>query len=240
MRRNFLLLGTSCLGSYLVNPSYIFNKYSLQNFKNVKSLLKTPNSCLTQLVAMHTDFTECEILQTQFFYDTQKISCSIDIPDRLLQRVFSQQIHQGNLTYLHINSSNNFWSHQENRKFFANHIKDSIADENSKVDFPKMTISYAADNFLHESFAKKILKKLNDTGLCCNENPISPREFSNSWRNLEFPIIDWPVVGLEPQLLAQLMFDEHSNWSLSNATQLLAESAVDNPAQLYHLAIQIC
>lgn len=240
MRRNFLLLGTSCLGSYFVNPSYIFNKYSFQNFKNVRSLLKTPNSCLTQLVAMHTDFTESEILQTQFFYDAQKISCSIDIPDKLLQRVFSQRIHQGHLTYLHINSSNNFWSYQENRKCFASHLKDSTFSERSKIVYPKMTISYAADNFLHQRFAQKILKKLNDTGVYCNENPISPREFSNSWRNLEFPILDWHVAGLEPQLLAQLMFDEHSNWSLHNAKQLLADSAVDHPADLYHLAIQIC
>ena len=240
MRRNFLLLGISCIGSYFVNPSYIFNKYSFQHFKDLKSHLKSPNSCLTQLIAMHTGFNEKEISQTVFSYTPQKISCNLGIPDRLLERVFTQQLRQGKLTYLHVNSNDNFWMHQDHRKQFGDLLNSPVNAKVQKPAFPKITISYSVDNLSHRSFAKIISKRLTEAGVCCSENPLAPLEFSNTWKKLEFPIIDWQAVGLEPQLLAQLMFDEHSNWSLQNAKSLLETSNVENPKELYNLAIKLC
>ncbi len=239
MRRNFLLLSISFLSSYFVNSRYFFSKYALPKFKDLTAQLKNPNSCLTQLLVMHTGFNESEILQSEFFYGPQKISCSLDIPDTLLQRVFAQPLREGNLTYLHINSKNNFWRRQENRKIFAELLKSPVIDKVEKIAFPQMTISYSMDNLTHQSFAKIISNKLNDAGVACSKNPLTHLEFSTTWKSLDFPIHDWQAVGLEPQLLAQLMFDEHSNWSLLNAQPLLETSVVDNPQELYNLAIKL-
>jgi hypothetical protein len=240
MRRNFLVLGASCLGSLLVTPSYICNKYSFTDFKNINSQLKSPTSCLTQLIAMHTGLTEKEVSRTEFFFSPQKISCSLDIPEQLLERVFVQRLSGGQLTYLHVNSIESFWLSSEHRKQFAELLKSPVQDTIQKLDFPKMTISYSDDNFSHARFAKMISKQLSEAGLFCSETPLAPVVFSNTWKQLEFPIVDWQAVGLEPQLLAQLMFDEHSNWSLKNAKPLLEASEMNNPKELYNLAIKLC
>jgi hypothetical protein len=239
MRRNFLLLSATYVGSYFVNSPILTGKLDRKTFLQNSKRIANPNSCLTQLISMHTGFDPKEISRAQMNFQKDKITCSLPLPSSLLDKVFRQKLNDGAWTYLHVNSSDSFWMEQYNRKCLEDVIHSNAVKTVQSIVFPEAQISYSSENFKHHVCAKRIHKKLTMAQIPCSIRAMEPKDFSSQWRFLDFPLIDWEVLGLEHSLIAQLMFDEYSNWSLKNAQSLLKNSILEDPSDLYHLALKI-
>lgn len=229
----------ACLGAHAIDPVFQTPVCTRASFAETQKLLSQPASCLTQLLTMHTSYTQKQISESQFTYHPNKISCDLEIPETLLKKVFSQKILPGEETYFHINSNEIFWHKDSHR----NDLRSLLFSQNPKrmdlKNVPTLQISYDKNNMSHKMLAQRILERLCAEHLQAFENPLESKIFINSYRDLDFPIVDWNVVGLELPLLAQLMFDEHSQWSLKKASQLLQNSNHESPHKLFDLAFKI-
>ncbi len=223
----------------LKNVFYASEKDYRATFSKVQSLLKNPNSCLTQLLCMHTSFQANEISKAQLFYDKRKISCNLDIVPQLLGKIVQQNIADGHDTYLHCNSINSVWMDQNNRKVLGQVISSQVRATPKGRIFPQIRISYDGTNMQHGFFAKQIIARLRSADIPGSENPLDTKTFLQQSKHLEFPILDWEAIGLEPKLLAQLMFDENSSWSLKNAQKLVSNSRSEDASELHDLAFKI-